>query len=225
MATMAQAIRSYLEATEGQVTAEQIRDHINSHYPDRWAESNLKAELYACAVNKPKAYVHHPYAKKFLYKHNDGTYELYSEQLHGPNEWVPDISDDETGGVAELAETTISLERDIEDHLVHHLETIEEGLKLVGRQVRTDVGRVDILAEDGDGRQVIIEVKVGEAKDSSIGQIARYLGWYSKTGQKPARGILIASTFPEGVQYGAAAVSNLRLMAYRMHFAFEHVEA
>ena len=225
MSTMAQATRSYVESAHGPLTSDQIRNYINNEYPGRWADGTIRHQLYACAVNQPQAYVHHPYAEKFLYKHSDGTFELYSEQLHGPNEWAPDISDDETAGVAELAETTISLERDIEDHLVHHLETIEGGLKLVGRQVRTDVGRVDILAEDGDGRQVIIEVKVGEAKDSSIGQIARYLGWYSKTGQKPARGILIASTFPEGVQYGAAAVPNLRLMAYRVHFAFEQVEA
>jgi len=120
-------------------------------------------------------------------------------------------------------ETSISLERDIEDHLVHHLEAIEEGLKLVGRQVSTDVGRIDILAEDARGSRVIIEVKVGEAKDSAIGQIARYLGWYAKEEIKPARGILIASSFPEGVQYAAAAVSNLSLISYRVHFSFEHI--
>ena len=136
---------------------------------------------------------------------------------------APTAGGDETVDTIELAETSISLERDIEDHLVHHLDAIESDLRLIGRQVTTDVGRVDILAEDKKGSRVIIQVKVGEAKDSAIGQIARYLGWYSKTEGKTARGILIAGDFPEGLRYAAAAVSNLNLISYRVQFTFERV--
>ena len=224
MSTMAQAIRAYVESAGEAVTTEQIKRYINTEFPGQWKASTLQAHLYGCAVNNPKAYVHHPYAEKFLYRNTDGTFELYSEQVHGPNEWVPDISDDEANEVSELVETSISLERDIEDHLVNHLETIEEGLRLVGRQVSTDIGRIDILAEDYRGFRVVIEVKVGEAKDSAIGQIVRYLGWYTKAEGKSARGILIASNFPEGVQYAAAAIPNLTLMSYRIHFSFEQIE-
>ena len=127
--------------------------------------------------------------------------------------------------VEELAETSISLERDIEEHLVDHLDAIEKGLKLVGRQATADVGRIDILAEDAQGTRVVIEVKVGDAKDSAVGQIARYLGWYAKTEGKAPRGILIAGNFPEGVQYAAAAIRNLTLISYRVHFSFEHIAA
>ena len=143
--------------------------------------------LYACVINNPKAYIHHPSSERFLYRNSDGTFELYSAQIHGPNEWAPTASDDEPSDLGELAETSISLERDIEDHLVHHLDSIESGLRLVGRQISTDVGRIDILAEDRSGVRVVIEVKVGEAKDSAVGQIARYLGWYAKTDGKPSR--------------------------------------
>lgn len=223
MTTMAQAIRAYVQTAGGKVTAEQIRRHINADFSGQWKASTLQAHLYGCVVNNPKAYVHHPSAERFLYRNADGTFELYSESIHGPNEWAPTTSDDETTDIGELAETSISLERDIEDHLVHHLDSIESGLKLVGRQISTDIGRIDILAEDAKGLRVVIEVKVGEAKDSAIGQIARYLGWYAKTEKRPPRGILIAGDFPEGVRYAATAIPNLVLISYRVQFSFEKI--
>ena len=223
MSTMVQAIRSFVQSAGGKVTAGQIKSHINAEFPGRWKASTLQVHLYACAVNNPKAYIHNPGTEKFLYRNADGTFELYSESVHGSNEWAPPVGDDEVTDLGELAETSISLERDIEDHLVHHLDALEKGLRLVGRQLSIDVGRIDILAEDSKGVRVVIEVKVGDAKDSAVGQIASYLGWYAKTERSPPRGILIAGNFPEGVQYAAAAIPNLTLIAYGVHFSFEEV--
>lgn len=223
MSTMAQAIRTFVQSAEGKVTADQIKSHINSEYPDQWKPSTLQAHLYACSINNPKSYIHHPSADRFLYRNADGTFELYSETVHGPNEWAPPPSDDEVTDIAELSEATITLERDIEDHLVHNLDFIESGLKLVGRQVQIDVGRIDILAEDAKGTRVVIEVKVGDAKDSAVGQIARYMGWYLKVDGTAPRGILIAADFPEGVRYASAAIPQLALLAYRVQFSFEKI--
>ena len=224
MAKLAEVMRAYFEFANGKVTADQIVRHFNDEFPGQWKESTIRAgATYDFVVNNPKAYKHFPGGQKFVYRNDDGTLELYSEEVHGPNVWVPLISDDEVTDVEELAETSISLERDIEDHLVRRLDAIEKGLTLVGRQVSTDVGRIDILAEDQKGLRVVIEVKVGDAKDSAIGQIARYLGYYTKTEGKPPRGILIASDFPEGVRYAAAAIPNLTLIAYRVQFSFEQV--
>lgn len=225
MPTLAQAMQAYMESVGGKFTVDQIVRHFNDKFPDQWKESTIRAgATYDFVVNNPMAYKHFLGGPKFVFRnYADGTLELYSEEVHGPNVWAQPISDDEVTGVAELAETSISLERDIEDHLVHCLDTIEKGLTLVDRQVSTSVGRIDILAEDQKGFRVVIEVKDGEAKDSAVGQIARYLGWYTKTEGKPLRGILIASDFPEGVRYAAAAIPNLTLIAYRVQFSFEQV--
>ena len=131
-----------------------------------------------------------------------------------------------TGHVAAEAEqaieASISLERDIEDQLVHQLDALEEGLTFVGRQVTCDVGRVDIAGRGADGVTVVVELKVGEAKDSAIGQIARYMGWHQQhQGAGTVRGILVASDFPEGVQYAARAMPNLALRRYHIQLAFE----
>lgn len=221
MPTMAEAIQTYLESAGKPVTSEQIKAAVTSQYPGQWKASTLNAHLYSCVVNNPKAYIHHPSARRFMYRNSDGTFELYSEERHGPNEWAPPEGDDDVTEVTELAETSISLERDIEDHLVNNLDVLESGLKFIGRQVTTDVGRIDILAEDRTGCRVIIEIKVGDAKDSSVGQIAKYLGWYAHTDGKPPRGLLVAATFPEGVRYAASAIPNLTLWAYKVQFAFE----
>ena len=124
--------------------------------------------LRACAINNPRAYVHHPYSERFLYKHADGTFELYEEKAHGPNLWVP--NEDVSEEAEQAVEASISFERDIEDQLVHQLDALEEGLTFVGRQVKCDVGRVDIAGRGADGATVVVELKVGEAKDSAIGQ-------------------------------------------------------
>ena len=221
MTTMAQAIKAFLNSAGDKVTAEQIKQSINIQYPGQWKATTLQAHLYACAANNPKAYIHHPSAEKFLYRNTDGTFELYSEHLHGPNEWAPNEGEDGIAEVGELAETSISLERDIEDHLIHHLDGLEKGLKFVSRQFNTDVGRIDILAEDKKGCRVVIEVKVGAAKDSAVGQVARYLGWFAKLDGKSPRGMLVAAEFPDGVRYAASVVANLTLHAYKVSFSFE----
>ena len=92
--------------------------------------------------------------------------------------------------LTEYVESSLTLERDLEDQIVSHLDILESGLTLVSRQESSDVGRLDLLARDKDGRTVIIELKAGEAKDSSIGQIARYMGWYAQKEGTPPRAVL-----------------------------------
>lgn len=223
MLTMAQAIRSIVEKSDRPMNSKEIKAAVETAYPNHWQPSNVQVELYACSINNPKAYVHHPSIPKFLFKHSDGTFELYSEEKHGPNEWAPAAENESSA--ADLVEASISFERDIENHIVNNLEILEPGLKLVARQYNTDVGRIDILAEDENGTRVVIELKVGQATDSVIGQVARYVGWFARDNGQPPRSIIIASGFPEGVRYGATMIKGLTLLTYRVHFSFERAGA
>lgn len=123
--------------------------------------------------------------------------------------------------LTEYVKSSLSLERDLEDQIVSHLDVLEPGLTLVSRQEISDVGRLDLLARDAEGRTVIIELKAGEAKDSSIGQIARYIGWYAQKEGKPPRAILVASGFAEPVRWAAKAIPGLKLVTYQVQFVFE----
>lgn len=62
-------------------------------------------------------------------------------------------------------EVTLLNENAIEDYLVAHLEEVEEGLRLIGRQIVLERGRIDILARDKNQVPVIIEVKVSTDTD------------------------------------------------------------
>lgn len=131
------------------------------------------------------------------------------------------LSDSTPQELTEYVESSLSLERDLEDQIVSHLDILEYGLTLISRQESSEIGRLDLLARDKEGRTVIIELKAGEAKDSSIGQIARYMGWYSQKEGQPPRAILVASGFAEPVRWAAKAIPGLKLMTYRVHFVFE----
>lgn len=123
--------------------------------------------------------------------------------------------------LTEYVESSLSLERDLEEQIVSHLDVLEPGLTLVSRQESSEVGRLDLLARDAEGRTVIIELKAGEAKDSSIGQIARYIGWYGEKEGTAPRAILVASGFPRQVRWAAKAIPGLKLVTYQVQFNFE----
>lgn len=123
--------------------------------------------------------------------------------------------------LAEYISNSLTLERDLEDQIVSHLERLEPGLTLVSRQETIEVGRLDLLAKDREGRLVIIELKAGEAKDSAIGQIARYIGWLAHRDKQAPRAILVAGAFSDEVCYAAKAIPGLRLVTYRVQFNFE----
>ena len=152
MATMSQAIKEAFGESGGALSRKAIKQSVESSYPEKWQPATLSAHLYACAINNPKAYVHHPHAERFLYKLADGTFELYEVSKHGPNLWEINGDAVEPEEAEQVVEASISLERDIEDQLVHQLDALEKGLTFVGRQVKCDVGRVDIVGRGGRRR-------------------------------------------------------------------------
>lgn len=56
-------------------------------------------------------------------------------------------------------------EEKVEDYLVRHLDLLEDGMRLMSRQVIVPDGRIDVLARDKNDALVIIEIKVEEDKD------------------------------------------------------------
>jgi endonuclease len=66
------------------------------------------------------------------------------------------------------------IERELQLLLADHPDHIEQGLTTVTREFRTDIGPVDILCRDRDGRSVAVEIKrIGEI--DGVEQLTRYL--------------------------------------------------
>ena len=73
---------------------------------------------------------------------------------------------------------------------------IEEGLEILERERATDVGPVDFLAKDADGRIVLVEVKRVKAVAAAVEQVVRYREHIEKdAAYAGARALVVAPDF------------------------------
>ena len=82
---------------------------------------------------------------------------------------------DGAGGAARLAEAArTDTERLLEDTLVRNPDMLLAGLSVVGRQVQTPGGPLDLLGVDDDGRLVVFELKRGTVTREAVAQVLDY---------------------------------------------------
>ena len=62
----------------------------------------------------------------------------------------------------------------LEDTLVKNPNLLIDGLTLVGRQMLTEGGPLDLLGVDGDGRLVVFELKRGTLSREAVAQVIDY---------------------------------------------------
>jgi RecB family endonuclease NucS len=84
-------------------------------------------------------------------------------------------------------------EKDIQAVIFETPSAIEEGMVGLEREAFTDVGPVDLLCRDCDGRTTVVEVKRVRATAAAVEQLTRYIQQVDlNAGHAPARGILVA---------------------------------
>jgi len=84
------------------------------------------------------------------------------------------------------------VESRLQELLAASCEAIAPGLRLVRREHPTDIGPVDLLCRDGEGRAVAIEVK-RRGEIDGVEQLTRYLERLNHDPMlRPVRGILVA---------------------------------
>lgn len=66
-------------------------------------------------------------------------------------------------------------EAEMQAALASNPEIIEAGLELVDIEMPTDVGGIDLLARDTEGRLVVVELKRGKANHEAVHQLSRYV--------------------------------------------------
>lgn len=111
---------------------------------------------------------------------------------------------------------------ELHESILQSLPMIERGLRARGNTAHEfpagGIGTIDVLAEDSDGNLVVIEAKSHAADDSTLGQLARYMGWVMlrMAGRhQKVRGIVVAGEFTPKIRFAASALSNVRLVSYR----------
>lgn len=89
----------------------------------------------------------------------------------------------EKNNVVEYAKKAVEKESDIEDFLEKHIEVLDPGTIVIGRQVQAD-GRntIDLMGVDREGNAVIIELKRGKPTRNVISQVLGYAEWAEMAG-------------------------------------------
>jgi len=89
-------------------------------------------------------------------------------------------------------------------------------------QYITDIGRIDILAEDTHtGALVVVELKKGRTTDEVVGQTLRYMGWVKEKLCKPdqeIRGLIICKNRDEKLMYALKMTPQIELKLYSIDF-------
>ena len=108
-------------------------------------------------------------------------------------------------------------ERNLEDFVVQQLESIEPGVHLVGRQLSTPAGRLDLLCKDASDNYVVVELKRMQGTDQVVGQILRYMGWLREAHKTDnVRGIIIVGKKDQTLLYAANAVPNVQVKEFKV---------
>lgn len=84
------------------------------------------------------------------------------------------------------------VEAHLQELLAANPEILLKGLRLVRREYPTDIGPVDLLCRDGEGRVVAVEIK-RRGEIDGVEQLARYVERLDLDGRlRPVRGLLAA---------------------------------
>ena len=123
-----------------------------------------------------------------------------------------------------------ALESHLRDFIARNLETLpiaSKRLKLFADQSKrngieypTEVGPIDILANDQHGNFVVFELKLSRGPDRAMGQLLRYMGWVKKSlaGEHEVHGIIVARDMDEKLRYASVPVPNVSLLEYEVNF-------
>jgi endonuclease len=84
------------------------------------------------------------------------------------------------------------VEAHLQELLAANCEAIAPGLRLVRREYPTDIGPVDLLCRDADGRAVAIEIK-RRGEIDGVEQLTRYVEFLERDPLlRPVRGVFVA---------------------------------
>ena len=141
-------------------------------------------------------------------------------------EGIPDTDKLSEEQIVEAAEESFDLERELQVATRSNLDQLERGLRLAdeGRELVTEAGRMDIVAEDDQGQLVVIEVKAATAQPEAIAQILACMTAVREESGRPVRAIIVARDFPAKVLLAARSIPNLRLKKYGFRFTFQDAE-
>ena len=90
-------------------------------------------------------------------------------------------------------------ERHFEDALVANPDILIKGLWLVGRQIPTDSGRIDLLGIDPEGTLIVFELKLGRLSRGSVSQAIEYAAFLTDLKEDDLSSLIANSSGRSGI--------------------------
>ncbi len=195
----------------------------------------MRLVIATCSVDySGRLSAHLPMAKRLLMVKADGSVSVHSdgraykplnwmtEPCHlrpEPGRWVVTNPKGESLTIT-IEEVHLDVEHDLgadpglqKDGVEAHLQellaadptVLREGLRLIKREYPTDIGPVDLLCRDSEGRAVAIEIK-RRGEIDGVEQLSRYLERLDLDGRlRPVRGMFVAQQIKPQAQVLAAS--------------------
>ncbi len=134
--------------------------------------------------------------------------------------WIGSHREDENEDTMIAPFTSVSLEKDLRDYLANNISIIEPDLTLIQKEYPTnEVGNIDLLCKDKNGRKIVIELKKGRETDKVVGQTLRYLGWISKNQDSNAKAIIIVNEPDERLDFAVYPLKDkIKVKYYKVKF-------
>jgi restriction system protein len=126
--------------------------------------------------------------------------------------------------------TEFIMEKYLEEFIISNFDKIfPKNLKLIEdedgnvlNQYPTDVGIIDILAQDTKTKAyIIIELKKGKESDKVVGQTLRYMGWIKENlaiDGEEVKGIIICKEADTKLKYAVSMIKDISIKYYEIDF-------
>jgi len=131
----------------------------------------------------------------------------------------------------ESEESEFAYETDLRDFLAQHLEKVEKGLALYkddrgsGVEYPVENGRIDILASNQNGEFLVVELKVSQGRNKTLGQLLYYMGWVERNlaKGKKVRGAIVAKEITDDLKLACSMLDRVSLFEYDLQVSLRHV--
>jgi hypothetical protein len=169
-----------------------------------------------------------------LYQIDSQRFRLYDPSSDPPPIYAGDVAGTDLGEEEVESEEfrEFAYERDLQRYLANNLSLIGPNLRLYQEEditgIEFPVGnrRIDLLAIDGDGDYVVIELKVSRGYDRVVGQLLRYMAWirkYQADEGQSVRGVIVAREISDDLLLACSELDNVDLYEYELSVSLHKI--
>jgi len=142
--------------------------------------------------------------------------KLYSKDVQV---LLREIKENEKTGLAvqktlSTDEVTEIIEKDLERFIEANPKILGESLKLIGRQLQTPVGRIDLLFQNKNKTMIVVELKLNRIGREALKQLKRYMHYVEKEMKRDLEGVIICKGVMPAFEEEFRKLKKIKILRY-----------